>query len=143
MVKRSFTHQSIAISGLRIPVIIINCVFFQFPAFAWLFHFFIQGRIQESNEKRQGQLRLSMCMDKSSLTFSQSVMKCTCLCSCHYFYHMISSSHMSALPKFDFSCDFASTSHQHLMSVRSGNGYLVHDFLQISNPDQQPDWTCS
>ena len=82
--------------------------------------------------------RSSMCVDKRSSTFSQSVINCTHLCSCRYFYHMISSSHMSALPKFDFSCDLwgipillpalhSCTSHQQ----QPGNGLLAYQYQLI------------
>ena len=111
----------------------------------------MHGRIQESNgrmgrDKIKGQSRSFMCVDKSSSTFNQSVINCTHLCSCRYFYHMISSSHMSALPKFDFSCDFSGGYpyfRQHftltLISVQPGNGLLAHEPFA----NQQPDWTFS
>ena len=77
---------------------------------------------------------LIMCVDKSSSTFSQSATNCTRICSCRYFYRMISSSHISALPKFDFSCDlswgypyFGQHFTSALISVQAGNGLLVHE----------------
>ena len=85
-----------------------------------------------------GQWRSPLCVDKSAWTFSQSVINCTCLCG--YFYHMISSSHMLALLKFDFSCDLSwgyPYCHQHftstLISVQPGNDLVAHEHQLIFN----------
>ena len=135
VIKGLFSHQPIATSGLRIPV--INSVLSIFSIYLALPFFPLQQALTAESKNRmgtdkiQGQSRWSMYVGKSSLTFSQSVINCTCLCSCRYFYHMIFSSHMSALPKFDFSCDlwerypyFTST----LISVQPGNGLLAHEY---------------
>ena len=109
VIKRLFTHQPIAMSGLRIlfinSVLSIFSICLALPFLPLQQAFTAESKNRMGTDKIQGKSRLSMCVDKSSLTFSQSVINCTRLCGCRYFYHMISSSHMSALPKFDFSCD--------------------------------------